>query len=126
MDFPHAAFTDDEFLGRAATWLPNVLVAGFVSDSAIAGFVSDPATGPGFLADSGTSVRITFSLGVEDVNLGGEIVPQGSVAQAGCDATSVPGLKNKDVFVVDGVVYRVLRSDPDETGWVTIYLGKRY
>lgn len=124
--FPHSAFTDDEFLGRDAVWVPEVLAEGFVSDPAMIGFLSDPTTG-GLYAPVGTNaIRITFSLGVEDVNLGGSIVPQGAVAQAGVASADVLGIKQKDVVHVDGKTYRVLKIQPDETGWTTLFLGKRY
>jgi len=126
LPFPHEAFLDDDFLGRDATWVPEGMTAGFSSDSDLAGFISDPDTGPGFLAESGTPIRITFSLGVEDVNLGGNITPQGAVAQAGIASADAVGIRNKDVLWVDGVLYRVLRVHPDETGWSTIFLGRKY
>jgi len=125
-DYDHEAFTDDEFLSREVTWIPDGMTAGFSSDVALAGFILDPETGPAFLADSGTAVRVTFSLGVEDVNLGGNIAPQGAVAQAGCASEDVAGIKNKDVIWTDSILYRVLRVHPDETGWSTIFLGRRY
>jgi len=100
MDFPHADFLDDDFLGMDATFTP--------------------AEG------QAAAIRVCFSLGVEDVNLGGDIVPQGSIGQAGCRTSDISGVKNGDTLTVDSVAYRVLKVQPDETGWTTLYLGKEY
>ena len=75
---------------------------------------------------SPTQIRTCFALGVGDVALGGEIVPQGIVGQAGCRSSDIAGVKNGDTFEVGGVDYRVLKIEPDETGWTTLLLGKRY
>ncbi len=124
--FPHSAFTSDDFLGRNAVFVPEVLAAGFVSESDMAGFLSDPATA-GLSAPAGTSIiRVTFALGVEDVNLGGDVVPQGVMAHAGCASSDVLGVRNKDSLYIDGATYRVLKIQPDETGWTTLLLGKRF
>lgn len=71
-------------------------------------------------------IRTCFALGVGDVSLGGDIVPQGIVGQAGCRSLDIAGVKNGDTLVVSGVAYRVLKIQPDETGWTTLSLGKRH
>jgi hypothetical protein len=71
-------------------------------------------------------IRTCFALGVGDVSLGGEIVPQGVVGQAGCRSLDIAGVKNGDTVEVGGVAYRVLKIQPDETGWTTLFLGKRH
>jgi hypothetical protein len=100
LDFPHDAFLTDEFLSVAAIFTPE--------------------------GGQASNIRVCFTLGVEDVNLGGDIVPQGAIAQAGCKSSDVPGARNGDVLSVGGVEYRVLRPQPEETGWAILFLGKRY
>lgn len=75
---------------------------------------------------SSRQIRTCFTLGLGDVPLGGEIVPQGSIGQAGCRSSDVAGVKNGDTLEVSGVAYRVLTIQPDETGWTTLSLGKRH
>lgn len=99
-DFDHAAFTDDDFSGRDALWTPT--------------------------GGAQKTIRVAFSLGVEDVNLGGDVVPQGAIAQAGCESADVAGIEQKEPLVIDAVTYRVLKIHPDETGWTTLFLGKAY
>lgn len=125
-DHDHSAFTDDEFIGRDATFIPEVLAAGLVSETAVDGFLTDPATGGIYAPEGTSSIRVAFSLGVETIDLGGDIKPQGCVAKAGAASSEVLGIRNKDSVRVDGVTYRVLRVQPDETGWTTFFLGKRY
>jgi endonuclease YncB( thermonuclease family) len=38
----------------------------------------------------------------------------------------IAGVKNGDTVEVGGVAYRVLKIQPDETGWTTLFLGKRH
>jgi len=101
-DFPHSAFhgafVNDDFHGRDAIWTPAV--------------------------GQSKSFRVTFVLGVESINLGGDIVPQGVIAQAGVPSADVVGIKQGEPLVIDEVTYRVLRIHPDETGWTTLFLGK--
>jgi hypothetical protein len=99
-DFTHEAFTANDFSGRNALWTPT--------------------------GGAQTTLRVAFSLGVEDVNLGGDIVPQGAIAQAGCKSADVVGIKQKEPLVIDGVTYHLLKIHPDETGWSTLFLGKAY
>lgn len=99
-NYSHDAFLNDDFSGRDALWTPEGLPQ--------------------------VPVRVTFSLDVEDVTLGGEILPQGTIAQAGCRSSDIVGMKQKDPIVIDGVTYHVLKPKPDETGWTTLFLGKRY
>ncbi|TRZ97668.1 MAG: hypothetical protein D4R80_06560 [Deltaproteobacteria bacterium] len=96
----NAAFLDTDFLGRDAVWTPTGLPR--------------------------RTIRVAFSLGVEDVTLGGDIVPQGTIAQAGCKSADVDGIKQKETLEIDGETYVVLKIQPDETGWTTLFLGKRY
>jgi hypothetical protein len=99
-DYDHEAFVTDDFSGRDALWTPTGGVQ--------------------------TTIRVAFSLGVEDVNLGGDIVPQGIIGQAGCKSSDVPGIKSKEPLEIDGATYHVLKIQPDETGWTTLFLGKAY
>ena len=99
-DFDHDALLADDFSGRDATWTPA-----------------------GGLAKT---VRVAFSLGAEDITLGGEIAPQTVVAQAGCKTADVAGVKSKETLEVDGVTYRIIKVQHDETGWTTLFLGKGY
>ncbi len=99
-DYNHDAFVTDDFSGRDALWTPT--------------------------GGAQTTIRVAFSLGVEDVNLGGDVVPQGAIAQAGCKSADVVGIKQKEPLVIDGVTYHVLKIHPDETGWSTLFLGKAY
>jgi hypothetical protein len=99
-DFDHDAFLEDDFLGMDATFTPA--------------------------GGQAATIRACFSLGVEGVDLGGDIVPQGAIGQAGCRTSDIPGAKNGDTLTVDGVVYRVLKIQPDETGWTILFLGKAY
>lgn len=75
---------------------------------------------------SAATIRICLTLGVEEMQLGGQISPQAIDGQAGCRAADVPGVKAKDTLEVDGVTYRVLKAQTDETGWMTLFLGKGY
>jgi hypothetical protein len=97
-------------------WVTDFLTDEFLSSTA----VFTPAGG------SSTEIRPCFTLGVGDVGLGGEIVPQGVVGQAGCRSLDIAGVKNGDTVEVGGVAYRVLKIQPDETGWTTLFLGKRH
>jgi len=99
-----------------ADWVTDFLTDEFLSTTAL----FTPAGG------SSTQIRVCFTLGVEDVSLGGDIVPQGIIGQAGCRSSDIAGVKNGDTLEVDGVAYRVLKIQPDETGWTTLFLGKRY
>jgi len=99
-DFDHDAFLEDDFLGTDATFTPA--------------------------GGQAAAIRACFSLGVEGVDLEGDIVPQGAVGQAGCRASDIPGVKNGDTLTVASVAYRVLKIQPDETGWTTLFLGKAY
>ena len=99
-DFDHGAFLEDDFSGRDAVWTPTGLPR--------------------------LTVRVAFSLGVEDVTLGGDIAPQGAIAQAGCKSADVEGIKQKETLEIDGVTYVILKIQADETGWTTLFLGKRY
>ena len=99
-DYDHDAFVTDDFSGRDALWTPTGGVQ--------------------------TTLRVAFSLGVEDVNLGGDVVPQGAIAQAGCKSADVVGIKQKEPLEIDGVTYHVLKIHTDETGWSTLFLGKAY
>ena len=100
IDFPHDVFLDDDFLGFDAIFTPT--------------------------GGQAKNVRVCFSLGMGDIALGGDIVPQGAVGQAGCKSSDVEGAKNGDILTADGVDYVVLKIHPDETGWTTLYLGKDY
>jgi len=75
---------------------------------------------------SSTQIRTCFTLDVGEVSLGGDIVPQGVIGQAGCRSSDIAGGKNGDTLEVNGVAYRVLKIQPDETGWTTLFLGKRH
>jgi hypothetical protein len=99
-NYSHDAFLDDDFSGRDAVWTPE-------------GMPRVP-------------LRVTFSLDVEDVNLGGDIAPQGTIAQAGCRSADIVGMKQKEPITIDEETYYVLKKKPDETGWTTLFLGKRY
>ena len=99
-----------------ADWVTDFLADDFFSIPA----VFTPAGG------SSTEIRACFTLGVGDVALGGDIVPQGIIGQAGCRSSDIAGVKNGDTLEVDGVAYRVLKIQPDETGWTTLLLGKRH
>jgi endonuclease YncB( thermonuclease family) len=97
-------------------WVTDFLTDEFLSTAAL----FTPAGG------QPKEIRTCFALGVEDVSLGGEIVPQGIVGQAGCRSSDIAGVKNGDTLEVGSVAYRVLKIQPDETGWTTLLLGKRY
>ena len=97
--FDHDAFLNDDFLSRDAVWTPAGLPR--------------------------KTLRVAFSLGVEDVTLGGDIVPQGAIAQAGCKSADVEGIKQKETLEIDDVTYVILKIQPDETGWTTLFLGKK-
>ena len=99
-NFDHDALLADDFTGRDAIYTP--------------------------LGDLARTVRVAFSLGAEDVNLGGEIAPQAVIGQAGCRSADVAGIKAKETLEVDGVTYRILKVQHDETGWTTLFLGKGY
>ena len=99
-DFDHDALLADDFSGRDATWTPA--------------------------GGEAKTVRVAFSLGAEEINLGGDIAPQAVAAQAGCKTADVAGIKAKETLAVDGVTYRILKVQHDETGWTTLYLGKGY
>src|SRR3990172_8090647 len=99
-DFDHDALLADDFSGRDATWTPA-----------------------GGLAKA---VRVAFSLGAEEINLGGEIAPQAAVGKAGCKTSEIADVKSKETLEVDGVMYRILKVQHDETGWTTLFLGKGY
>lgn len=72
------------------------------------------------------AIRACFTLGVEDITLGGDVLPQGVIGHAGCASSDVEGAKNGDTFEVNDVSYRILKIQPDETGWTKLFLGKRY
>jgi len=97
-------------------WVTDFLTDEFLSTTA----VFTPAGG------QPKEIRICFTLDAGDVALGGEIVPQGIIGQAGCRSSDTAGVKNGDTLEVGGVAYRVLKIQPDETGWTTLFLGKRY
>jgi hypothetical protein len=99
-----------------ADWVTDFLTDEFLSTSAL--FI--PA------GRSPMQIRTCFTLDVGDVALGGDIVPQGTVGQAGCRSLDIAGVKNGDTLEVGGVAYRVLKIQPDETGWTTLLLGKRH
>ena len=99
VNFPHDDFLDDDFLGFDAIFTP---AGGQAKD-----------------------IRVCLTLGVEDIALGGDIVPKGTVGQAGCKSSDVEGAKNGDTLSIDSVEYRVLKVQPDETGWTVLFLGKR-
>ena len=99
-DFDHDAFLADDFCGHNAIYTPA-----------------------GGLAKS---VRVAFSLGAEEINLGGDILPQMIAGKAGCKAADVEGAKLNDTLEAEGVIYRILKVEIGETGWATLYLGKRY
>jgi hypothetical protein len=96
VDFPHADFVNDEFLGRDAIYTPA--------------------------GGQAVSLRVTFTKDAEGVSLGGQVNPEGFEIQAGCDAALVVGVKRGDTLAVDGVTYTVSRWHPDETGWMTMFL----
>ena len=73
-----------------------------------------------------TPVTVVLELIPEEINLGGEMVPQAVAGKAGCKASDVTGAKLNDILEVAGVSYRILKVEVDETGWATLYLGKRY
>jgi len=100
MDFPHDAFLGDDFLSVDAIFTPA--------------------------GGQAREIRVCFTLGVEDISIGGDIVPQGIIGKAGCLSLDVEGVKNGDVIEVSDVSYRVLKPQPDETGWTVLFLGKRY
>jgi len=99
-DFDHDALLADDFAGRDAIYTPE-----------------------GELA---RTVRVVFTLDPEDLSLGGDILPQAVAGKAGCKASDVSGAKLNETLEVDGVIYRILKVEIDETGWATLYLGKRY
>ena len=99
-DFDHDVLLADDFAGRDATYTPA--------------------------GDLARTVRVAFSLGAEDVNLGGEIAPQAVIGQAGCKTSEIADVKSKETLEVDGVMYRILKVQHDETEWTTLYLGKGY
>jgi hypothetical protein len=96
IEFPHAVFVNDEFLGRDAVWTP----AGGQS----------------------VSLRVTFAKEAEGVNLGGQVNPEGYTIQAGCDASLIEGVKRGDTLEVDEVFYTIAKHHKDETGWMTLFL----
>ena len=99
-DFDHDSLLTEDFSGRDATYTPD-----------------------GGLAKV---VRVAFSLGSEEINLGGEIAPQAVVGQAGCKTADVANVKSKETLEINGVKYLILKIKQDETGWTTLYLGKGY
>jgi len=99
-----------------ADWATDFLTDDFLSTAAL----FTPAGGPP------KEIRTCFTLEVGEVALGGDIVPQGIVGQAGCRSSDIAGVKNGDTLVVGAVAYRVLKIEPDETGWTTLFLGKRH
>ena len=99
-----------------ADWVTDFLTDEFLSAAAL----FTPAGG------QPKEIRTCFTLDAGEISLGGEIVPQGVVGQAGCRSLDVAGVKNGDTLEVGGVAYRVLKIQPDETGWTTLLLGKRY
>jgi len=99
-----------------ADWVTDFLTDDFLSTAAL----FTPAGG------QPRQIRTCFTLEVGEVALGGDIVPQGVIGQAGCRSTDIAGGKNGDMLEVAGVAYRVLKIQPDETGWTTLSLGKRH
>jgi hypothetical protein len=67
------------------------------------------------------TVTAVVELKPEELALGGDIAPR-----AGCKASDVLGAKLNDTLEAGAVTYRILKVEVDETGWATLFLGKRY
>jgi hypothetical protein len=72
------------------------------------------------------TVTAVVELKPEELALGGDIAPQAIAGRAGCKASDVLGAKLNDTLEAGAVTYRILKVEVDETGWATLFLGKRY
>ena len=95
-DYSHGVFTEDDFLGRDAIFTPSGMPR--------------------------RTIRVAFPKDVENVNLGGQINPEGYSVQAGCAFSLIEDAAKGDTLEIDETVYAIAKVHVDETGWATLFL----